>query len=141
MKAKKVLVPVDFSALGDAALDYAAALAGEGGELYVAHVREGAGLYKLGHEEFFGGSENGRVKVRELLDAVCPADSRAKVYHRLLEGEPVDAILNCAQAEQVDLIMISTHGRSGLSKALLGSVATALAQRAHCPVMMLKMNC
>lgn len=138
MATKKVLVPIDFSALSEAAIEYATPFVVDGGELYIAHVRETAGLYKEGNDEFYGTSDHVRDKLREMLAKRRPSDPNIKVYHRLLDGEPVEAILHFADAEHIDLIVTSTHGRTGLTQMIMGSVASKIMARAHCPVMLLK---
>lgn len=53
-------------------------------------------------------------------------------------GQPADEILNVVREEKADLIVMGTHGRRGLSRLLLGSVAEAVLRRAHCPVLAVK---
>jgi nucleotide-binding universal stress UspA family protein len=53
---------------------------------------------------------------------------------RVADGEPADAILRMARQEKVDLIVMGTHGRTGLSHLLLGSTAEAVVRAAACPV-------
>jgi len=50
-------------------------------------------------------------------------------------GQPYGAILDCAENEQVDLIVMCSHGRTGLSRALIGSVTDKLLRAASCPVL------
>jgi nucleotide-binding universal stress UspA family protein len=54
---------------------------------------------------------------------------------QLIEGPPAPAILRVAQEDECDLIVLGSRGRSQLSGLLLGSVSSAVAQRAHCPVL------
>jgi nucleotide-binding universal stress UspA family protein len=57
---------------------------------------------------------------------------------RLLEGEPATGIVACAQQESVDIIVIGSHGRTGLSRVLMGSVAEQVVRKASCPVLTVK---
>ena len=53
-------------------------------------------------------------------------------------GSPVEAIVDYAQEQQIDMIVIATHGRTGLSHVLLGSVAERIVREAHCPVLTIR---
>ena len=54
------------------------------------------------------------------------------------EGEPGDAIVAAADAEDADLIIVGSHGRSGVSRFLIGSVSDYVVRHAHCPVMVVR---
>jgi nucleotide-binding universal stress UspA family protein len=56
----------------------------------------------------------------------------------VLEGDPADAIMGFAEREKVDVIVMSTHGRSGLSRLLMGSVAEKVTRETSHPVMLIK---
>jgi hypothetical protein len=60
------------------------------------------------------------------------------VEYRLVEGEPVREILRAARETACDLIVTGTHGRSGLDRLLMGSVAEQLLRKAPCPVLTVK---
>ena len=53
----------------------------------------------------------------------------------VVEGAPANELVRVAKEHQVDLIIIGSHGRGGLSRAILGSVADRVMRTAHCPVM------
>ena len=53
----------------------------------------------------------------------------------MLEGPPATMILKLAEQEDVDMIVMSTHGRTGLSRLLMGSVAEEVVRKAHCLVL------
>jgi nucleotide-binding universal stress UspA family protein len=57
---------------------------------------------------------------------------------QVLEGDPADAIMDFADREKVDIIVMSTHGRSGLSRLLMGSVAEKVARETSYPVLLIK---
>jgi nucleotide-binding universal stress UspA family protein len=72
-----------------------------------------------------------------LLAELCrhtAALSDVPVEHRLVEGDPAETILQFADEEGCDLIVLGTHGRTGVRRALMGSVAEAVSRRAACPV-------
>jgi len=78
-------------------------------------------------------------ELRERLHALRPADSAVAVEYRLCLGNAAAEIVALAKDEKCDLIVIGTHGRSGVGRLLLGSVAEAVLRRAPCPVLTLKM--
>ena len=73
-----------------------------------------------------------------MLVAVAPADADVPHEHRLLHGDPIGEIVRLAEQEHVDMIVMGTHGRTGLSRLLMGSVAEAVVRRADCPVLVVK---
>jgi len=138
MKLRTILVPTDLSTAGAPAMEYACSLARDtGAKLLIAHVQEppvvyGAeGLYPV--EPQF--DQPGLVK---LLHQVKPTDPAIACEHRLLIGDPSTEIVRLAQQAPVDLIVMSTHGRTGLRRVLMGSVAEAVVRRASCPVLAVK---
>ena len=71
-----------------------------------------------------------------LQEAVAEAESRGiHADYDLLEGDPGERILELARSRDVDLIVIGSRGHGQLAGLLLGSVSSAVAQRAHCPVL------
>jgi universal stress protein A len=138
MNAKKILFPTDYSHLSDSALRYATTLAKEsGGSLIIAHVEEPPIAYG-GGEMYYGIPDPDRAEVRRMLEAVKPTDAAVPYVHRLVMGNPADEIVRLAEEENVDLIVMATHGRTGLSRAFMGSVAELVVRRARCPVFTLK---
>jgi nucleotide-binding universal stress UspA family protein len=73
-----------------------------------------------------------------MLEAVKPPDLSIRFEHKLLMGTAADEIVRAAEEGGVDLIVIGTHGRTGLKRVLMGSVAEAVMRRATCPVLTLK---
>jgi universal stress protein A len=138
MKFSKILFPTDFSHTGDAALAMATALARDAGaKLYIVHVQEPPAFYG-GGEMYYGMLDPTTDELVKLLENVKPADANVAYEHRLLTGDPAGALVDFAQSENIDLIILGTHGRSGLSRLLMGSVAEAVVRRAECPVLTFK---
>ena len=73
-----------------------------------------------------------------MLKEVVPTDPQVACEHRLLTGDPAVAIARLAEEEHADLIVMGTHGRTGLTRLLMGSVAEAVVRRAPCPVLTYK---
>jgi nucleotide-binding universal stress UspA family protein len=143
MITRKILCPTDFSHYTDAALSYASALAAESGAtLYIVHVDEyrdasaALGEAALNYDAAWTATD--RSEVRQHLEQVKPTVSRVDYEHRYLEGGPIHEIIEFAAREQIDLIVMGSHGRTGLSRLLMGSVAEGVARRAPCPVLIVK---
>lgn len=143
----RILVPTDFSVHSDRALHYATTLAGRfNATVEVLHVVE---------DPFVAGAWTPAAaapNIPELLDDLVAAargrlqDLQATareegvrftttVLTTVLSGRPADSITEYAAAEHFDLIVMGTHGRSGVSHALLGSVAERVVRAASCPVL------
>ena len=139
----RILVPTDFSATADAALDYAKGLATKlGACLHVLHVLEDA---------YVGGSFAGELYVPESpnLRAMMVKEAEDLLGHRVspqdrellkaetavVVGRSFKAIVDYAQEHRADLIVIGTHGRTGMAHLLLGSVAERIVRTAPCPVL------
>lgn len=138
MKARKILFPTDFSPFGQEALRWATSLARDSGAaLIIVHVEEPPMSYG-GGEVFIGGEEGDREELKKSLVKVVPTDAKVPFEHKLLVGDPATAIVEEADNENADLIVIGTHGRTGLTRLLMGSVAEAIVRRAKCPVLVVK---
>ncbi len=79
-------------------------------------------------------------EIRKMLEAVVPADKDIKYEHHLVLGTPAEDIVRIASEQNADLIVIGTHGRTGLKRVLMGSVAEAVMRRATCPVLTVKQS-
>ena len=135
----KILVATDFSQPSDHAVEAACKFAKMmGARLLIVHVLpvpspdQGEGMLHAGLDL----DEPDTLKRR--LDAIQPSVEGVEIERHLLKGNPATEILKLAEAEDVALIAMSTHGRTGLMRILLGSVAEDVLRRADCPVMMIK---
>jgi nucleotide-binding universal stress UspA family protein len=139
----RILVPVDFSAHSEKAIRFATTLANKfGARLSLLHVVE---------DPFVTGAWQAEVfvpNIPELLNDLIKAaqtqmTERQKelathgvaVESAVISGRPATAIVEYASTGQFDLIVMGTHGRTGFSHALLGSVAERVVQKAPCPVL------
>jgi nucleotide-binding universal stress UspA family protein len=135
MKAKKILFPTDFSSCSDAPLAYATALARDtGATLLIVHVEEPPLAYG-GGEMYYGTPEPDYAGLEQMLANVRPTDPAVPCERKLISGSPAETIVELAAAENVDLIVMGTHGRTGLRRLLMGSVAEAVIRTAPCPVL------
>lgn len=143
MLFKKILLPLDGSILSETALAPALALAQAAkGELLLVSAfssQEMADLAFYGLEAVTKSSNAAplRQRLANYLDNVRSSRAGSGVPLRtlVLEGEAADCLVETAVAEQADLIIMSTHGRSGASRLFLGSVTEDVLRRAPCPVL------
>ena len=138
MSAAKILYPTDFSTMGQAALELATSLARErGAKLVIVHVEEPPLAYG-GGELYYGIEEPNREQLQKMLSEVLPTDPAVGYEHRLVVGSPATAIVYLAERENVAMIVMPTHGRTGLTRMLMGSVAEEVVRKAKCPVLTVK---
>ena len=143
---KKILVPTDFSEDSERAAVYAVELARRYGanEVHCIHVSDipadllaTSAYYMTGPSEQF--VEQVRTEGRKSLEAFVKANFKdLAVKAVFLEGRPFVEIIRYARENQIDLIIISTHGRGGITHALFGSVAETVVRKAPCPVLVVK---
>lgn len=140
---RTILVPVDFSPNSETALDYAVELAGKlDAKVYILNViaLSGLGVPELGAalaptviDSMVRDSEAALAK---LADA---RRSQAKIADTLLRtGDARDIIIHTAEEVSADLIVMGTHGRRGVGRALLGSVAESVLRTSPCPVLTIR---
>lgn len=147
---KKILAPLDGSLLSEYALEPALMLAQNyQAELLLVSVLQEQVLLET--EEYYDGlptlmAEPDTEPMRERLESYLAsiAESRAgagvTINTLVLEGDAAGCVVETAVSEQVDLITMGTHGRSGLSRWLLGSVAQKVLRHAPCPVFVIRGN-
>jgi universal stress protein A len=134
MQLKKILFPTDFSHCGDEALALATSLARDtGAKLLIVHVEEPPMAYGTGHM-YYGPTEPTQEHLTEMLHKVAPKDPDVAYEHHMLLGNPATEIVRFADDESIDLIVIGTHGRTGLFRMAMGSVAESVVRHATCPV-------
>jgi universal stress protein A len=130
LNVHRVLVPTDFGQPAEAALYYGAELARLfGARLHVLHVNDaGAGVREFSVELDDDHS-------RQLLAALVSDKRELKPVCECRVGAPADAILEYAAEHGIDLVVMGTHGRDGVARMLLGSVAETVVRKATCPVL------
>ncbi len=143
IEIRRILVPLDFSDQAPLVLDWAAHLAKQHGSrivlLHAYHLPvefqqlEGAYL----PPDFWS---NVKVEAEQSLSRYAEDLERRdiQVESVVREGYPATVIVDEAASQPADLIVIGTHGLSGLKHLLLGSIAERVVQRAHCPVLTVK---
>lgn len=142
---RTILHPTDFSASADHAFHLACSLARDHeARLVVLHVT--APAYPIVPEMVAIPpvavelpTEEERENLRGRLEEIRPAGEGLAVEHRLEEGSVVDLITTVAEEVGAELIVMGTHGRAGLNRLLMGSVAEQIVRRAPCPVLTVKL--
>ncbi len=144
VRIRKILLPTDFSEYSRTALAYACELAEKyGAELHLLHALE---IHPVSTPDFGMGlalpryvaesKQHAETSLSKFLESQQAA--RLKVVHRLIEGSPRTEIPRYARDQNIDLIVLSTHGRTGLAHALMGSVAENVVRTAPCPVLTIR---
>jgi len=141
----KILAPTDFSDDSKNALAYAIELAQKfGSEIIVEHVDQPLSPVMIGDlSPGLDMSTVNRIAEEQRLMALKELDQEIarlreagiKARSLMRVGAPFLEIVNAAQSEGVDLIVMGTHGRTGLAHVLMGSVAGRVVNKAHCPVL------
>lgn len=119
---KNILFATDFSNAADAALPYAIETARVyGSKVYAVHVRSRKGEWDKPHEKAV---EHLNVRLKDVSHEVVVED-----------GDIRGALLKVIAEKEIDLVVVGTHGRTGLGRVLVGSVAEAIFREAPCPVL------
>lgn len=142
IKLKKILFPTDFSDTSQEACRYALSFAREfGAKLFALHVvnekifTEGLNLPRVISVDELEKelAEEGRKRLKTLVPAEEAENLEWEAFIR--QGEPFLEIIRFAREEDIDLIVIGTHGRSGFEHIIFGSTAEKVVRKAPCPVL------
>jgi nucleotide-binding universal stress UspA family protein len=127
LRVRTILYPTDFSSYSNQAYLHAVALA----ETHRASLTI---VYVAGPEQI-----GDHIHWRGQLEQIRPANPKIPVSHVFLEGDPATEIVGYARDARLDLIVMGTHGRTGLDRILLGSVAEKVLRDAPCSVLVVKL--
>ena len=126
LRTRTILFPTDFSSHSNQAYLHAVALAEtHRASLTIAYVAA-------------PGSDGDPDYWRGQLEQIRPANPAVAVSHTFLEGDPAGEIVNYARDAGIDLIVMGTHGRTGIERMVLGSVAEKVLRDAPCSVLVVK---
>jgi len=130
---ERILYPTDFSSYSNQAYFHAVALAkAHGAALTIMYVIDPGK----------GGPTPDGVDARSYwgaqLEQIRPIDESIPVIHVLAEGDPAEQIVGRARADRMSLVVMGTHGRTGLERLLMGSVAERVLREAPCSVLIVK---
>ena len=136
------MVPTDFSPHSEKAVVYGAELAAKfGAELHLLHAMEAIPMVYGDGVTYFSpeiAEELEQSAVKELNDIDVTAAGKLNVVRHVIQGHPFVEIVRYAKQENVDLIVVGTHGRGAIAHMLLGSVAEKVVRKAPCPVLVVR---
>lgn len=142
IKLDRILVPTDFSDYSTNALKYGCELANRfGSELHLVHSVEEYNAFTpesgmLLAPDYLAQLEEAAVlELRKLPESGSFSGDESRIVRAVRKGAPFLEIIRYARENEIDLIVVGTHGRSGLSHALMGSVAERVVRKAPCPVL------
>jgi universal stress protein A len=135
---KKIICPVDFSELSRKALQYANEFARlSDGKVFLVGVIENDPTINYSHD-----LEKEDSDEEKRLTALIEEENMAGIVadYVIYEGSAEECILDYAKRQKADVIIMGSHGRRGLKRMILGSVAEHVIRRAPCPVLVVKEN-
>ncbi len=138
LKTEKVLVPFDFSEFSVRALETALDLVEDTSHVYVIHVLPVLGATELGVVWESVTDESREAQVQKVLAEQFAEERYRGIHFEIAFGDPGIEITEYAERLGADLIVLPSHGRTGLKHLLLGSVAERVIRFAPCPVLVLK---
>lgn len=134
-----ILHPTDFSERSQAALKLACALARDHDSELVLLTVVPYPVIVYGEGVVPDDPERRRGDMEDRLNRLPVPNFQGRLTRMIKDGEPATEILNVAKEIHADLIIVGTHGRTGLARLLMGSVAELVVRRADCPVLTVKM--
>ncbi len=143
-KINKILAPIDFSDFSKHALKYSVEMAEHfSAELFLIYVIEPSFYpadFSMGQISVPTAELETIKHAREQLDLLAEEKIRKRVkYNTMIKtGRPFVEIIDTASEEDIDLIIISTHGHTGMEHLLFGSTAEKVVRKAPCPVLTLR---
>lgn len=152
MPFKNILIPTDFSDSANKALEYALSLAKTyQARLHLLHVFEPIIYYSdapIGMPDVVELEQGIRASAEQSLNRLVETHIRSREAEFgaiptdviLLQGNPYIEILRAAQDRAIDLIIMASHGRTGLEHILMGSVTEKVVRKAPCPVLTVRVK-
>jgi len=135
---RTVVVPVDFSDDSLAAVETALDLVGDTSGVRVVHVLPEAAMMDPDPVWIEIDNANRAERTTEALRELLPGEKYEQVQIEIEFGDPGYRIADFAQRVGAELIVVPSHGRTGLGRMLLGSVAERVIRLSHCPVLVLR---
>ena len=143
MNIRKIIYATDFSSCCDTAMQYATAFASAANaRLLIVHVDDETPGLVIGNVGYGYLPQIDQIAQQQLekLKSIKPESATVVYEHHFLRGNVADEIINFSQEQEADLIVIGSHGASGIGRLLLGSVAEAIIRRSTCPVLAVRAN-
>jgi len=138
LNIKTILFPTDFSDAAESAFHLACSLARDhGSRVVLVHILTPPTVaYTEGI--MLPPTQDIKDEVWAKLDSIAPTEDTIEIERLMVEGEPANEILRLAKEHNADLIVMGTHGRRGLTRLLMGSVAEEVVRKSSCPVLTVK---
>ncbi|MDY6954430.1 MAG: universal stress protein [Thermodesulfobacteriota bacterium] len=138
---KKILFPYDLSESGGEIVPYLLSVAeAYNSEVYLLHVVDDLGKWGkayIPHPSMDAFQAEASKAAETAMDDICEKELKgySKLERRVVSGDPIGEILKTIASEDIDLVIMGTHGRRGLEHMLMGSVAENVVKRSSVPVM------
>ena len=129
---KTILIPLDGSSLAEAALEHGEVLARKfNSRIILLRVCTAAAQV-----DPVSGLDSRQIYLEEVAKGL--RESSLEVETRLQKGDPGRVIIEMAESTEIDLVILSSHGRTGLARWVYGSVAEKILHQARCPMMLIR---
>jgi len=141
MKIERILFPIDFSEGSKDALDYAISLSKEyNAKLFLIHVVHDISMsagWQVAHIRIDELYREMVESAKKEMERFCRNELRGheNIEPIVVRGIPDEEILKAARDKKIDIIVIGTHGRTGIDRILFGSTAEKVVRKAPCPVL------
>jgi universal stress protein A len=139
-----ILCPIDFSKISNNCLPYAKELARNSGATLILlnvigeNFTDAYGVETISIEYPERSKKDAQAKLEKLAEEIAEEIPGSKIECIVVQGNATEVIVNTASDKEADLIVMSSHGRTGLGRLLMGSVAEWVFRNAPCPVLMVK---
>lgn len=134
----RILVPTDFSEKSLQALKETIAFAESLSNVYAVHVLKPLEATEPGIVWESVNDEKRAETIQKLFDEKFPSSEYEGLNFAIEAGDPAATIIDYAEQQKMDLIVMPSRGRSGISRFFMGSIAERVVRFAHCPVLVLK---
>ncbi|NJM96909.1 MAG: universal stress protein [Phormidesmis sp. RL_2_1] len=135
---ERILVPIDFSEKSLQALQETIDFAESTSNVYVVHVLKPLEATEPGVIWESVSDEKRTETIQKLFDEKFPSSEYAGLNFAIEVGDPTAEIIDHAETQKIDLIVMPSRGRTGISRFFMGSIAERVVRFAHCPVIVLK---
>ena len=135
---RSVVVPVDFSKESLEAVNVALELVDEPGHLRVVHVLRDVSTAELEDMWEEPKQQDAHDQAHQALRETFSGAKYHGIEFEVIFGDPGESIVDCASRQHAELIVIPSHGRTGLKRLMIGSVAERVVRLSHCPVLVLR---
>ncbi|MGD1898888.1 MAG: universal stress protein [Phormidesmis sp.] len=134
----RILVPTDFSEKSLQAVKETIAFADNISNVYVVHVLRPLEATEPGVVWDSVDTDKRAATVQKLFDEKFPSSEYQGLSFAIESGDPTAEIIDYAEQQNIDLIVMPSRGRTGISRFFMGSIAERVVRFAHCPVLVLK---